>query len=172
MKTILKLAMAVMATFAIVGGAHAQSNSASNSAAATIFEPLVVTAGDPLLFGGIVSPPAAGTVEVAAATGARTPTGVVLVPSLPGQAATFDILGQALATYEISASDASVTLTSGPNSMTATLNYISANGGTFPNFGLDGAGADTVNVGGVLSVGATQPAGVYSGLFTLEANYN
>ncbi len=56
-------------------------------------------------------------------------------------------------------------LTSGANSMTATLVESAATAT------LDGTGAATFTVGGTLSVAASQAEGVYLGTFNVTADY-
>ena len=145
------------AAFAATG---AQAATATATAKAKILSPITVTKTADLDFGTIITSGAAANVTVSTA-GART-CGGTLVCTNPVTAAAFNIAGS-VAAVNIS-SDASVSLTSGANTMSATLNTSKA---TSPMTG----GTDSFTVGGVLSVGATQADGSYSGTFTVTVNY-
>ena len=79
-------------------------------------------------------------------------------------AAGFDVTGTAGETVSV-ASDPTVTLTSGTNSMTAN---IVASASTLTLTG----GTGSFNVGGLLNVGANQADGAYEGSFNVTVNYN
>jgi hypothetical protein len=97
--------------------------------------------------------------------------GVLLVTSGGGTAASFTVTdpnpANANQTYIITLPDnGAVTLTSGSNSMTLS-NFVSTPSGN----SVLTAGAQIVAVGATLSVGANQPAGNYSGNFSVTVNY-
>lgn len=106
------------------------------------------------------------------ANGARTQSGgVLLVPSGSGAAATFNVSDtnpeNLNKIYIITLPDNStVMLTSGSNSM-ALNNFVSTPSGS----GTLTAGTQILSVGATLSVGANQPAGNYSGNFSVTVNY-
>tara|TARA_B110001454_G_scaffold138436_1_gene128640 strand:- start:3067 stop:3555 length:489 start_codon:yes stop_codon:yes gene_type:complete len=155
---ILALAAAV-SLFGVQSAAHAAT--ASASAAANILSPITVTKTSDLDFGKIVAGASASTVTLTSA-GALT-CGSGLTCSGTHNAAAFNVAGSTGEIVTV-ASDASVTLISGANSMTASLAPSAA------SLTLAG-GAASFNVGGVLSVGASQAAGAYTGTFNVTVNY-
>lgn len=138
----------------------AQAATATADARATILSPVVVTKTSDLEFGVIANGTSGGTVTVSTA-GART-CGAGLVCSGAVTAAGFGVVGVTAQTVGISV-PANVTLNGGGSSMTATL---SASDATIV---LDGT--DAFTVGGVLTVGAAQASGAYTGTFTVTVNY-
>jgi Mat/Ecp fimbriae major subunit len=153
------LASTVAAT-ALVSTA-AQAATASATARARILRQVTVTNTSDLQFGTIVTAAAASTVVVSTA-GART-CGAGLVCSGATTAAGFNVTGTTGQVVTISV-PASVNLTSGANSMTATLNS-SASTATLV------ANAASFSVGGTLAVGASQADGDYAGTFTATVDY-
>ncbi len=147
----------IAASFAATG---AQAATATATAKAQILRQITVAKTSDLDFGTIVTGAAASTVIVSPA-GART-CGVGLVCTNAVTAAGFGIVGTTGSVVTL-ASDASVTLNSGANSMTAAL-LTSAATRTL-------TGVDSFTVGGTLAVGANQADGAYSGTFTVTVNY-
>ncbi len=145
------------AAFATTG---AQAATATASAKAKILQAIVVTKTADLDFATIITGAAASTVIVSP-TGVKT-CGVGLVCTGTATAAAFGIVGTSGAVVTI-VSDPTVALTSGLNSMTATL-LTSAATRTL-------TGTDSFTVGGTLAVGAAQADGAYSGTFTVTVNY-
>lgn len=166
----LLLATAAVAATLIATPAFAQAgptSTANASADAVIVQPIAVTLGNGgLNFGRIAADNAASTVTVntAGVRSSSSPNVLIMTGSSPS-AALFNVTGAAGLGYNISV-PASVSLTSGPNSMTASLNG-SATSGT-----LNASGADSFTVGGVLNVGANQAAGAYQGTFSVSVVYN
>lgn len=135
-------------------------------------------------FGEIVNN-GGGQVTVAPSTG-RTFSGAGVTAGPRGSTlASFNVMGKTGGSktsrrYQItfigggSPGQGSVTLTSGSDSMAASLQaYI---GGVIPALGRgtlnSGTGTDTFQVGGTLTVGAAQPDGDYTGIFTVVVTYN
>jgi Mat/Ecp fimbriae major subunit len=145
------------AAFAATG---AQAATATATAKAQILRQITVTKTADLDFGTIVTGAAASTVIVSPA-GVRT-CGVGLVCTNAVTAAAFGIVGTTGSVVTL-ASDPTVTLNSGTNSMTATL-LTSAATRTL-------TGTDSFTVGGTLAVGAAQADGAYTGTFTVTVNY-
>ena len=145
------------AAFASTG---AQAATATASAKAQILTQITVTKTADLDFATIVSAPAASTVVVSPA-GVRT-CGSGLVCTGTATAAAFGIVGTTGSIVTI-ASDPTVTLNSGANSMTSSL-VTSAATRTL-------TGTDAFTVGGTLAVAANQAAGAYTGTFTVTVNY-
>jgi Mat/Ecp fimbriae major subunit len=163
MKTVFAKAAIVGSLLATVGmgatAAHAAS--ATATAKAKILRQVTVTNTSDLQFGTIVTGAAPSTVIVDSA-GART-CGSDLVCSGTTTAAGFSIGGTTGQVATISV-PASVTLTSGANSMTASLSA-SATTATMV------ANAGSFTVGGTLSVAANQADGDYSGTFNATVDY-
>lgn len=135
-------------------------------ATATIMTPISITKNVDLAFGDVYPDAVAtGTVTVDT-TGARTAAGGAALGATAGSAAQFTVNGEPNATYVLTLPAAPVTMTSGANSMT--IDTFSDDG----TYTLDGTGAETVNVGATLNVGAGQAAGIYTGSVTVTATYN
>ncbi len=164
MKTSMIKALAASAVLAAgLASTGAQAATATADAKATILTQVVVTKTSDLDFGVIAVGTSGGNVLVDSAS-ARTCTGG-LVCSGTTTAAGFSVTGVTGQTVGISV-PANVTLNSGTNSMSASLDasasslVISAT-----------ATANTFKVGGDLTVSATQAAGAYVGTFTATVNY-
>ncbi|MBS1767961.1 MAG: DUF4402 domain-containing protein [Acidobacteria bacterium] len=144
---------------------------------------IAVTKSSDLDFGDIVTSASSGQVTVDPS--GRSFTGGASNGPRPATIAAFNVLGKtggssASRRYQITflgsgtPGQGAVTLTSGSNSMNASLqayigNSIPANGrGTLDS----GTGQQTFTVGGTLTVGANQPDGDYTGIFTVVVTYN
>jgi len=161
MSKFIKTAAAASVLAASVMGANAaHAATASADARANILQQVTVTNTSDLDFATIVTGAVASTVVVSSA-GAVT-CGAGLVCSGTTTAAGFDVTGTTGQTVDVS-SDASVTLNSGGNSMTASLATSVA------TIVLDGT--DAFTVGGTLSVGAGQADGAYVGTFNVTVDY-
>ena len=161
-------ALAVTALFAAGLGATVASAApvtATAQAKAKVLKQISVTKAADLDFGTIVVSTSAGTVAIDAA-GSRT-CDAALTCSGTVSAAAFAIGGTKNEAVTIT-SDPSVTLINaldGSQTMTAAL-VRSANGLT-----LDNSGKGSFNVGGTLSVAASQLDGLYSGDFNVTVDY-
>ena len=153
MSKFIKAALASSVLAASVMGANAaNAATASADARANILQQVTVTSdGSDLDFGTIVS-------------GGGRSCGAGIVCSGAFSAAGFDVTGTDGETVSV-ASDPSVTLNSGTNSMTA--NIVSS----VSTMTLTG-GVGSFNVGGLLNVGANQADGAYVGTFNVTVNYN
>lgn len=78
---------------------------------------------------------------------------------------TFLISGPANKSYNIVV-PTSVNITYGGNSMTADLTSYPATAGQLNN-----SGQDTLYIGGTLNIGSSQPAGEYTGTYTINIQY-
>jgi hypothetical protein len=157
----LALASLVLATMGASGSALAAS--ATGTANATVLAPIAISAGNTLEFGSF-SPVAGGTVVIAAADGARSVTGgVVLVPGGTIRAGTFSVTGTGTQTFAITY-PSSVNLSKGGDTMALQV--------AGPATGTLAAGAATINVGGTLTVALNQPAGAYAGTYSMTVEYN
>lgn len=171
----------VLAATVALGAATFANNSlaaqATATASGTVVVPIAITAPANLSFGKFAKG-AGGSVTVST-NGTRTGSGVVLssIGSSP-TAARFDVTGDANATYSISIAP-SASLSDGggtPNTMAlATFSDLTGGGATSGNVTsgtLSGTGAQSVYVGGTLTVGATQAAGAYTGSVAVTVEYN
>lgn len=163
-------AAAMTATAMLAAGlgstvATAAPFTATAQAKAKVLKQISVTKAADLDFGTIVVSTSAGTVAIDA-SGSRT-CDAALTCSGTVSAAAFTIGGTRNEAVTIT-SDAAVTLINaddGSQTMTASL-VRSANGLTLSN-----AGKGTFNVGGTLSVAASQLDGLYSGDFNVTVDY-
>jgi len=153
--------------------AHAADTNVTANAA--VIRPNTLIKTDDLDFGTLTSGPTGGTVSVNAVSGARTSTGGVTLVGTGAQRARFQGTGGILL-ITVSGST-SVTLArvgGGAPNMTASLvRAASTSGGGIALLGstLLPSGVQTYYIGGTLTVPANQPAGDYSGTFTLTVNY-
>ncbi len=135
--------------------------------------PIAIVAAADLVFGSF-APGAGGTVTVSN-SGARTTSGAILMTGAASSAARFNITGEPSTTYSITHSG-SATLTSGANSMalakTSDLTGANVTSGNVATGTLDGGGAQSLFVGGALTVGAAQAPGVYTGTVVATVEYN
>tara|TARA_R110000824_G_scaffold400836_2_gene609500 strand:- start:578 stop:1069 length:492 start_codon:yes stop_codon:yes gene_type:complete len=163
MNKFMKAALASSVLVASVMSANAaNAATASATARANILQQVTVASdGSDLDFGTIVSGAAASTVSV---SGGGRSCGAGIVCSGAFSAAGFDVTGTDGETVSV-ASDPSVTLNSGTNSMTASI--VSS----VSTMALTG-GVGSFNVGGLLNVGANQADGAYTGTFNVTVNYN
>jgi hypothetical protein len=170
MKKIKSLIMMIM--IAATTGAMAQE-SATASSSATIVAPIGIEKSADMNFGNVATNDAGGTV-VLTTGGATSKTGGVTLPANTGTvtAAAFDVTGESDYTYTITLPSTAITLQDDagtPNEMTV---------GTFVSDPLTtGAlvsGAQTVNVGAILTVDGSQEPGVYTNTtdLTVTVNYN
>lgn len=124
-----------------------------------------------LSFGSLIAG-TGGTVTLnASASPTRSATGGVVPISLSQfpstvSAAAFTVTATSGNSYSISLPSSAVTLSSGGNTMTLTGFTSSPSGSIFV-----GTGTATLYVGGTLNVSANQPAGTYSGSFSVTINY-
>ena len=156
-----KIALLGAAVAAMVStGANAATQTAT--AEVDILAPVTLAQTAGLDFGTVAASTSAGTVTLP--TGSNTQTcSVGLACVGPASRGVFSVVGANLTTVVITV-DASTLLSGAGTSMNLTLNpsvtSISATGS-----------AQTFFVGGVLSVGASQAAGTYTGTYNVSAEY-
>jgi hypothetical protein len=173
-KNFRRIVLASVVAFGAFGASNSFAADATATATSTVIVPIAITKSADLVFGQF-APGAGGTVTVAT-NGNRTASGPVLssVGSTPA-AARFDVTGANNATYTISWSGGTA-LTSGTNTMTLTrVSALTADGATtgeVANGTLTATGAQSIYLGGVLNVAATQPVGTYTGNVTATVEYN
>ena len=155
------LAMFSTPAFAAPGN----TDSDDGAATAEVVSPLTLThdVGAVLNFGTITAGTTGGSVVVTQGGVASETGDVTLMPGSTESADAFTVSGDASRSFSISAVDSSVT--SGANSMAFTVDVASSGA-------LDALGAATFTVGGELTVGANQAAGVYNGTYAVTVTYN
>ncbi len=156
----------------LAAGASAQVTGQAD-ASATIITPITITWVADLAFGDVaVSATVPGTVELDAATSARTATGGVTLPSTGTafNAAEFTVAGLAGATYAITLPAGDLTIDDGAGN-TMTVNGWESS--PTPTGTLTG-GTETLYVGAILNVAAGQTPGTYTSAtpFDVIVNYN
>lgn len=148
------------------GGAVPPTASAAASASAKIYQPISIKKTSDLNFGAMIATPNSGKVVLDTA-GVRTASGGAVLASAAGvAAASFQVDGEPNVAYNL-ALPASISITSGGNSMT--VDTFTSDAATTQ---LDSKGTQAFNVGASLSVGANQAAGLYSGSFSVTVAYN
>ncbi len=151
-------------------GQGANSASATADAKARVVNPitLAVAGTSELNFGDLVpSTSSAGAVLLTPAAVRTAGGGVTLGSASSVGVPTFNVGGQANATYAITLPAAASTLTSGANSMTVDAFTGSKATGT-----LSAGGVDAFTVGATLNVAQNQAAGSYAGTFSVTVAYN
>jgi hypothetical protein len=134
---------------------------------AKVAAPISISQTSGLNFGSFAAGTTSGTITQAGiATGGVT----AVAGGETRSAGIFAVTGEALGTGTIPYTftmPTSVTLTSGTNSMTATLSFDSGSSSRT----LNSAGSETVTVNSTLSVAASQAAGYYSGIYSVTVAY-
>jgi hypothetical protein len=134
---------------------------------AKIAVPISISQTSGLNFGTFASGATSGTITQA---GVRT-GGVTLINSGEARSAgIFAVTGEALGTGTIPYTftmPSSVTLTSGANTLTATLTFASGSSART----LSSSGSQTVTINSTLTVAANKPAGYYSGTYSVTVAY-
>jgi len=149
--------------------AHAAPVDAAVNASgkALILIPLTLTKVDNLDFGTVVSSSASGSVSIAADGSGRTLIGgVTPVASDPGFRALFAGAGAVGEQVGIFLAPPPTLSDGNGNSLPISLSLETA------SVTIDSTRAFFVGVGGTVNVAANQPDGVYSGIFTVLAQYN
>jgi len=167
MKTVLRTAAASVAIASLAVSAPAWAATETATAEAEILAALDVTLDttrNTLDFGSIAESGSGGTATLTPAGGFTCGAG--LVCSSTTESPNFDIDGEAGATVNIALASPTITLTSGANTMTVALSSSAA------SLVLDGSGVGTFDVGGVLTVGANQAVGTYTGSLGVSVVYN
>ncbi len=167
------LKLAVMALAIAGAGSAMAANNATATATTTVITPIAIAKATDLAFGTISVGATGGTVTVAT-DGARTKTGDVVLASGTGAAAKFNVTGSGTLTYAITLGG-DTSLSDGTNTMAfARVSDLTGGGATSGNVtsGTLSGGAQSIYVGGVLTVAANQPAGAYTGNITATVDYN
>ncbi|MBI6115208.1 DUF4402 domain-containing protein [Salegentibacter maritimus] len=150
----------------ISGTVFAQSDEATGTAnaAAEIISPIKITDGSDLNFGRIIGNAAGGNVTISTAGVRSTDNDDLLAPSTTVQAASFDVT--AAETYNYSVTIPGISLTGNGDAMPVTFES------SLGNTGVVGTGAaQTLNVGGELTVNPAQAEGTYTGTISVTVAY-
>jgi len=169
MKTTLKIFTLTVAIFAFSNISFGQNTaSATSEAGARIITPLTIENDHGLEFGDIIAGENTITIntdnsrEATNSDALVVTTGVTRTP----QAAQFTVKGESNLSYSV-VIDGSATLTQVDGTATMTIdNFQNTATGT-----LSASGSEVFTVGADLTVGATQPSGVYEGEFTVTVTY-
>jgi hypothetical protein len=160
---------AAAATLLAATPAIAQQASDTATAKGIVLQSLTLVRASDLDFGTVapdVNNP--GTVTINADTGARSTGGSVVALPGPFSRASFNGAGNAGNLVQLTLNQpAGGVISSGTNTVGAVLNLDS--GGTTRT--IPAGGTFTVYVGGVFSIAANQPSGLYSATFDLTADY-
>ena len=147
--------------------ATAQGASATGTATATLLQGITIVNDTAWAFGSFTRTGSTAETLNMAADGSRTPiAGIQLVGGANGTPGTFTASGTSGATFSITL-PASVTLSSGANTMTITS--VTSDAGVNPT--LTG-GAKQFHLAGTLGIGASQAPGAYSGTYSVSIAYN
>jgi hypothetical protein len=169
MKKLNSFIMIIM--IAATTGAMAQESATAGSSA-TIVAPIGIEKSADMNFGNVAINDEIGTVVVAT-DGSITATGGVTLPASVGtrSAAAFNVTGETDYTYTIGLPSGPITLTDTETSSEMTVGTFVSDPSTE---GTLSGGAQTVNVGATLNVGASQAAGDYINTteLTVTVNYN
>jgi len=172
--------LALMAALAALGAcfsAPGHAAQATASASGTVVAPIAIAAAANLVFGNFAAG-AGGSVTVST-SGVRAASGPVLMGVVAASAARFNITGAANTTYSITHGGTSVltntTGTGGETMALAKFSDLTAANTTSGNVAvgaLDGSGAQSLYVGGTLTVAAAQVPGLYTGTVSATVEYN
>jgi hypothetical protein len=166
--------LAVMALALCGAGSAMAANSATATATSTVVTPISVSKSVDLSFGSIAGGGTAGTATLTPGGTLSVTGGTVKAGGTPA-AAKFDVTGQGNLTYAIDMTGTDTVLTSGSDTMAfAAVSDTSASAktsGTVTTGALT-AGAQSIYVGGNLTVGINQNAGTYTGNIAVAVNYN
>ena len=173
-----KLALALGAV--VMTGNVMAADNATATVSATVLEPIAISVSKDMVLGNLV----AGNGDVTLSTsGQRTKSGsTALVTSTGVQAAEFAVTGASGATYSISYTDSSAELsTGGVTPSVMPIAFITEVGTTAGNktatdsnaaSGTLTDGSQKIFAGAKVTVGASQPAGAYSGSLKVTVAYN
>ena len=169
--------LASVVALGVFGSSSGFAAGASTTSTATVIIPIAITKSADLVFGSFAKG-AGGSVTVST-SGARTASGTILsTVGGTSTAAKFDVTGEGASTYSITWSgDTELTTGVGGAGETMALARISDLTGTNATTGEVGtgaltAGAQSIYLGGVLTVDAAQVAGAYTGSVTATVEYN
>lgn len=159
------LTMALLALL-VPAGAWAQATDTGDISVTIQNQAITLTNDTTLQFGTVLPFGRPGTVTVPP-SGAPTSSNVFV--SVPGSSAAWSVTGVPNSPYAITLPSSPVLVSSAAGTMN--VDTFTRTGGSSQIF-LDAAGQSSFNVGATLHVGANQPAGVYTGVYSVTVAYN
>lgn len=181
MNTTMHKLVVAMGTVVMAGGAWALDN-ATASASADVLTPISIAKNTDMAFGSLVIGNGLVTLSTA---GARTKAGTTALPTsgTSPAAAKFTVTGTGANTFSIDTTGSDSTLTDGSSNTMAITWLVEAQSGTTAASGITSAGNNsttgtlasgtaTIYGGGLLTVGAAQVAGAYTGNLKITVAYN
>jgi hypothetical protein len=157
---------ALAAAAAAPAAAASAPNSKDATAKALILIPLTLTKLQDLDFGTVVTSSSSGTVTIPADGSTEIVTGGVTPTSAPAAPAQFAGAGSPNQQVNLFLAPPATIKDGNGNSIPISMNLEST------TITIDSTRAFTVGVGGTVTIGANQPDGVYTGTFTVLAQYN
>lgn len=158
----MKIALASSIVIASMAATGAQAATATGQAEVDIVAPVTITAGNKLDFGVVAVGTTGGTVAIPNSADTRTCAAAL---TCVGTVSRGSFTVNATSGYTVALTvPATVSLTSGANTMSATL---SPSATTLAFTG----SAQTLFVGGTLTVAGSQAAGTYTGTYNVTADY-
>ncbi len=180
-KTIIILAVVLMAGFTTKVMAQTSATVTGTTAGAVLITAMTLTQTAPLHFGSIVLTDAlGGTVVLPSNSTTRGFTGGVATSAATPLAtnAAYNVTGTMLETYAVTLPTTTVVthvpVVTGVNTMditSMTAHFLGA-GADAVTSALSVSGTDSFTLGGTLSVKAAQVGGVYAGTFNVTVDYN
>jgi hypothetical protein len=175
MKKLIVLFAAIVLVSGLTSTVKAQV-AATATGSATIITPISIVNAGNMNFGNIAVKSSAGGTVILATDGSRTTGGAggVTLPQAKGTVSTasFTVNGLAASTYAITLPTTDYTISDGSNHTMIVNGFTSNPSGTGT---LSSGGAQTINVGATLNVGAGQVANTYTNSttpFSVTVNYN
>ncbi|MGZ8287593.1 MAG: DUF4402 domain-containing protein [Telluria sp.] len=168
LKLILAIAAAAVAPATMAADATATSTS-------TVVAPIAITKVADLAFGKFAAGATGGTVTISTSGARSLSGGVINMTGSTTTAAQFDVTGETGATYSISLAPTTNLTSPGSDTMAfATISDLTGANTVSGNVasGTLTGGAQSIYVGGVLTVAANQVAGTYSGNVVATVQYN
>lgn len=130
---------------------------------AYVLAPIGITETKPINWGSFAAHPTSnGTITINESSGAVSSTSVDVLET--ASRGSYKVTGESGKTYNYTPSPQIITISSGKNKMTFDI----GSGGAST---LDGVGEDIFYLGGLLTVPAGQPEGLYTGNFTINIDY-
>lgn len=154
-------AIAAAALFSI----SANAASVTSTATVTIKKPLTISEGAVVNFGTVIPTVFTTAAVVTLPTGGTATSGDAAITG--SSAGSYNIAGEDGATYAITGLAATDLTGAGGADMPITFTSSPSSTGT-----LSGSGTETLLVGAVLNVGASQGSGTYTGTYAVTVNYN